>query len=225
MGRWIPAARRPLSRRPRHSAGIPGTTPSSRSPSSGPAVDIRYDSGNAQSTSHCLPPARCFVTTRGRTWCVTMPSGAPAITDAVASSIWNGLKRATRNVTLASVHGFVDIDHTRVSRHHGVGAAPVTKPNTEYDAATRVFAGVAFDLVGALEIQRLPSGIPAEVHSPTLARDAAESARGRAVLPFRTDFISQQRGRLRDSRRIGPPICRRMRRAVGSVWSVGIRSR
>ena len=38
----------------------------------------------------------------------------------------------------------------------------MTKPNTEYDAATRVFAGVAFDLVGALEIQRLPSGIPAE---------------------------------------------------------------
>lgn len=88
--------------------------------------------------------------------------GASASGTWSASIISNRLKRAACNVTLASVHGFGDIDHTRVSRHQGVGAALVSKPNTEYDAATRVFAGVAFDLVGALEIQRLPSGVPAE---------------------------------------------------------------
>src|SRR5687767_4786896 len=99
---------------------------------------------------------------RDRPSAAGVPAGAPAVRAGVASSISNGLKRATRNVTLASVHGFVDIDHTRVSHHQGVGAAPVTEPNTEYDAAIRVFAGVVFDLVGALDIQRLPSGIPAE---------------------------------------------------------------
>jgi len=38
----------------------------------------------------------------------------------------------------------------------------VTEPNSEYGAATRALADVAFDLVGALEIQRLPTGIPVE---------------------------------------------------------------
>lgn len=38
----------------------------------------------------------------------------------------------------------------------------MTTPTREYDATTRTFADVAFDLVGALEIQRLASDIPAE---------------------------------------------------------------